>query len=476
MKRVFYTLFFFILFFIPFTGCTSELFAQTGNNAISLSYSKYSSVNPLKGFCPYYASSYSDSLIPFSLEWFYVPLKTLRDTGTSYDFSYIDTILTKISSRGHQAVFRVYIDYPGKGDEVPQFIKNQGIPLYTYTYQKTVNGIEQTLTGCYPDFSDDRMISILTDFIKQFGAKYDGDNRVAFITCGLVGHWGEWHISKNKDANGNQIGMPTAEQQALLFKTYAESFTHTKVMARYPNSPGLPDFSAIGFHDDSLTEDTINSLKTSDFCTRMATAGLTDRWKTGVIGGEFRPENQEPFIDGTKYKDYYQDYDDCMNAVHLTWLLFSKAFDKSLTSAQKTMLWNASNAMGYDLTVTSASALCTASPNAAGTLTASVTIENKGIAPFYYDWPVKLALLSGNTIIKEWTTDWKLTSVESGGSATFTGTYTLDGTAYSGTYTLAVQVQNPLETGIELHFSNTGYTTAGTGAQNEWLPVKKIQL
>jgi hypothetical protein len=56
-----------------------------------------------------------------------------------------------------------------------------------------------------------------------------------------------------------------------------------------------------------------------------------------------------------------------------------------------------------------------------------------------------------------------------------TGTYTLDGTAYSGTYMLAVQEQNPLKTGIELHFSNTGYT-AGTGAQNEWLPVAKIQL
>jgi hypothetical protein len=201
MKRVFFSLCCFILFFIPFTGCTSELFAQTGNNANLLSYSKYSSVNPLKGFCPYYASSYSGSPIPFSLEWFYVPLKTLRDKGTSYDFSYIDTILTQISSRGHQAVFRVYIDYPGKGDEVPQFIKDKGIPLYTYTYQKTVNGIEQTLTGCYPDFS------------------------------------------------------------------------------------------AIGFYDDSLTEDTINSSKSSYFCTRMATAGLTDRWKTGVIGGEFRAKD-----------------------------------------------------------------------------------------------------------------------------------------------------------------------------------------
>src|SRR5574344_1112469 len=180
-----------ILFFISFISCETAASPSTAPDTISLSYSKYSSANPLKGFCPYYASSYSDSLIPFSLEWFYVPLTPLRHTGSSYDFSYIDTILNKISSRGHQAVFRVYIDYPGKGDEVPQFIKDKGITIYTYTYQKTVNGEQQTVTGYYPDFSDDTMISILTDFITQFGKKYDEDNRIAFITCGLVGHWAE---------------------------------------------------------------------------------------------------------------------------------------------------------------------------------------------------------------------------------------------------------------------------------------------
>ena len=68
--------------------------------------------------------------------------------------------------------------------------------------------------GVSPDFSDERLINILSDFIKELARLYDGDERIAYITTGLLGHWGEWHFSACPEAE------PTDEQKAELANWY----------------------------------------------------------------------------------------------------------------------------------------------------------------------------------------------------------------------------------------------------------------
>jgi hypothetical protein len=72
--------------------------------------------NPLKGFMPY-MGSYD---FPYSLEYFYIGMaEIVRGHGT-YDWDEkLEPSLNEIAGRGHQAVFRVYLEYPRRPLQVP---------------------------------------------------------------------------------------------------------------------------------------------------------------------------------------------------------------------------------------------------------------------------------------------------------------------------------------------------------------------
>lgn len=93
--------------------------------------------NPLKGFMPFYKQGGAADSVPYSMEWFYVPLSALMSDSGEYTIREgLEPYLEEISARGNQAVFRVYLDYPGSGigeKAVPQFIWDMGIKKSTMT-------------------------------------------------------------------------------------------------------------------------------------------------------------------------------------------------------------------------------------------------------------------------------------------------------------------------------------------------------
>lgn len=93
--------------------------------------------NPLKGFMPFYSPDGADDSVPYSMEWFYIPLSALMSDSGEYTIREgLEPYLEEISARGNQAVFRVYLDYPGSsiGEKaVPQFIWDMGIKKSTMT-------------------------------------------------------------------------------------------------------------------------------------------------------------------------------------------------------------------------------------------------------------------------------------------------------------------------------------------------------
>lgn len=93
--------------------------------------------NPLKGFMPFYKQGGAADSVPYSMEWFYVPLSALMSDSGEYTIREgLEPYLEEISARGNQAVFRVYLDYPGSGigeKAVPQFIWDMGIKKSTTT-------------------------------------------------------------------------------------------------------------------------------------------------------------------------------------------------------------------------------------------------------------------------------------------------------------------------------------------------------
>ena len=387
--------------------------------------------NPLKGFLPF-KGSYSN---PHSMEWWYIPFTALMNGADSYTFNTgLEPILNEISGRGHQAAFRIFLDYPNEypNGATPQFIWNMGVAQHYYNNAAGV--------GIMPDWQDQRLIDVLDDFVTEFGSIYDGDSRIGFITTGLIGHWGEWHTWPEDSL------MSSGTQCNQIYAAYDAAFDSTKICTRNPDT-GNPVNYNIGFHDDSFTESTIGSTSWY-FMPRMVNVGATNKYHTEAIGGEFRPEGQMPFINGTPLSGY-QDYNSCVDQTHCSWLIMHQAFG-SLNSTQLNRVTTAEKKLGYELQVSAT----TAQIPATNSLNAYVNIQNNGVAPFYYNWSVKLALANtSNTIVQEYSTNWDIRNIQPGDNDQFNSTISLSSRS-AGTYKLVMKVNNPLSGGHLFKFAN----------------------
>jgi hypothetical protein len=118
--------------------------------------------------------------------------------------------------------------------------------------------------------------------------------------------------------------------------------------------------------------------------------------------------------------------------------------------------------MGYNLYIPQANFNATAS----GTLKVGVTMQNNGVAPFYYPWTTVIGLRDASgAIVKTWDTTWDLrqaqplkirafpdwgvgadpTYLDFGRPVNFSATLSTAGVP-AGSYSLVLKVRNPLET------------------------------
>src|SRR5436190_4094123 len=214
--------------------------AIAATNSYFLARSSPPTNNPLKGFTPY-AGSFSN--MPYSMEWGYLPLRALMNGPTNFDWSSLEKLLGQIAGRGHQTVFRIYLDYPAQPTGIPQYVLDAGLVTRSYTDYGN-NGLSVS-----PDYENPLLRQALMNFIAALGARYDGDPRIGFITVGLLGFWGEWHTSPH-DSWFASTGV-----QNQILTAYQAAFTKTKLLVRYPNSVTVA--YAIGFHDDSFAYSTL---------------------------------------------------------------------------------------------------------------------------------------------------------------------------------------------------------------------------
>jgi hypothetical protein len=244
--------------------------------------------NPLKGLVPY--ADYADekkSHFPHSLEFDYLSLAELMRGPSDFEWEPLENLLENISARGNQAVFRIWIEYPGKESGLPDYLREAGVKV---TEWKNPDD-EKT---CYsPDYDDERVVSALEAFIGALGKRYDGDPRIGFITAGLLGSWGEWHTYPREDL----FASPGTQRRVL--DAYEKAFNQSPILLRYPAGKDDGQWAAnahyeMGYHDDSFAWGTLDRGKENDwfFMPILKKAGdaALNKWRTQPIGGEVRPE------------------------------------------------------------------------------------------------------------------------------------------------------------------------------------------
>lgn len=440
------------------------LIVLCGTNAIraesvTLEYAPAPVDNPLKGLVPYAGDH--GRWFPHSMEFSYVPLSPLVVGRHEYDWRPLERVLDEIAGRGHQAIFRVYVEYPGKRDGIPQYLLDGGLKVHEWR----ADGINRT-----PDYADAALRECLRDFVAKLGEKYDGDPRIGFVTAGLLGRWGEWHTYPRTDLWADQ----TTQREVL--DAYEAAFDATPILLRYPagrdhGEQARNDDRAFGYHDDSFAWATLDTGKPGDewfFEVALNAAGplAVEKWRTQPIGGEIRPEAWGKVFDAERDDERIQDFATCVERTHVSWLMDTGLFQKGTWSRSRhDRAVELVRRMGYEFHVPTASWTLED-----GRLDVEVEVENRGVAPFYHAWAAEFALLDGDGRVVVSTRGENVLSGLLPGSKPRTWRERLDlSKTPAGGYQLAVRVPNPLEKGYPVRFANAtqdqhapGWLTLGT--------------
>lgn len=345
---------------------------------VELEYMAGPVANPLKGLVPY--ASDTNVNFPHSMEFNYVGLADLVKGYDKFDWQPLESLLNEISGRGHQAVFRIYLEYPGKTDLIPQFLIDDGLKVYKY-----VNTNTQPLPPAEietPDYKNENLRRALKNFISAFGTKYDGDPRVGFITAGLLGTWGEWHTYPRDELFASKA------VQAEVMDAYSAAFNVTPVLLRYPAGEETWGKASnanrqFGYHDDSFAWATLDTGRKEDnwfYLPALKEAGnvALEKWKTHPIGGEIRPEAWGKVFDADPGDENIQDFRKCVDQTHASWLMDTGMFAKEPDKQRKQRAEAEVRHMGYEFHVPAISVL-----SEKDSLKIKLTLENRGVAPFY---------------------------------------------------------------------------------------------
>lgn len=250
----------------------------------------------------------------------------------------------------------------------------------------------------HPSFQDR-----VRKLVAKLGEAWDNDPRVAYVEMGIVGQWSEHH-SPNISTYWKPHDFPEHIENVTwipgIEKTLGDAFTsafkNKKVMVRYAYE--FKDYE-FGYEWDSwgIAEEDVRGYG------EMMKMG--DRWKTQPYGGEiawnwgdfyekFYPYGLPAILNDESARDKIIRYIRELHANHLGYFSYARpSVDFSSPSLDKAA--DVQMALGYRFVLDQVSYSRRADP--AGKFNVSFSLHNDGSSPFYYDWPVEVALLDSET-------------------------------------------------------------------------------
>jgi hypothetical protein len=324
--------------------------------------------NPLKGWCPY--TDAGPIRLPYSMVFLYATWNELEPSEGHFEFEKWERKTWSVpEAKGKHVILRIFIDYPSRPSGLPGWLNGQ-VKLTRY---------ENHGGGSSPDYDNPRMLAAMERLVAALGKRYDQHPRVAFLQLGLLGFWGEWHTWP-RDA---LYAKPATERR--IIDAYRHAFPNKILMARYARDHAATQ-AWLGFHDDMFPEDTDNG-KDWSFLSGLRRSGRDQNWKQAVIGGEMVPHQARQWL-GSKFDDTLH----VTESAHFSWVgpycpalarIDSPQFRKAADSLVRRM--------GYQFRLTEIRH--SAEIPAGGILNVAIAGLNEGVAPFYYAWPVELALI-----------------------------------------------------------------------------------
>jgi hypothetical protein len=418
------------------------------------------------------------------LEFNYLGVAQVVTGAGAYDWQPVEAILADIASRGNQAVLRFYLQYPGRDDGIPTYLRDRGLTVHHYLNTNTAPFPPQPIWT--PDYEDPALREMLVAFIEALGERYDGDPRLAYLTAGLLGTWGEWHTYPREELWASHA------VQAEVLDAYAKHFRQTPVLLRYPAGPNHSQQvdnaeRPFGYHDDSLCWATLATGRAEDswfFIPALRAAGTAaeQKWQKHPIGGEIRPEVWGRIFDSHVDIPGAQSFAECAAALHMTWAMDTGLFREQAPPERVENARREVAKLGYQFYVSQVEypqqwpaaiggdpaglqGSVAARSNARGNALApvdfslSLTVHNQGLAPMYHHWPLEFTAVDGAGNRREsWrqTSDW--TGILPGQQRVYRVNLAVE-TLPPGRYTLTCRIVNPLPRGKPIVLANRDWGT-----------------
>lgn len=334
--------------------------------------SQITKVQPMTGIV-LWADSHNSSALKtqddyVQLEYAYVRPSDVVIGDNLYDWSMLDNLLTQVSGRGKQLILRWYYVYPGRETAVPDYIKDYS------DYHETTESSEGEPTG-FPDWSHPELQQAHLDFYTAFAARYDVDPRIAFLQVGF-GLWGEYHIYDPEVRLGENFPSKAFQKTFLQHLDDVFDELHWSISIDAGDSSNTPIANDAGLRalqfgnfDDSF----MHSAHAEYNADMWQVFGHTTRYAHSPHGGElsyYSDYDQENAlnVDGM----YGRTYEQLSREFNITYMIGNDQPEYQTPERIK----QAGMANGYKFHITAFKASATH---------AVVTVENRGIAPIYYD-------------------------------------------------------------------------------------------
>jgi len=413
---IFFLIFFFIFcIFLPISIYTKEIEHKHQLSGSSVNLTEIDDVlpNPFKGFAT--RVGFGNPTYETKLQYSRFTWKELEVEKGVIDWDYFEKDWGNIDSTGKKVAFRImcvlpqgtdyYVrlfDYGNKegtieerintflnnGDghfDIPGWLIDEGVRMIPYTIEGCKGGM-----ALAPDFSDPKFLKAHHDFIMALGARYDNDPRIAWIDIGTYGFWGEWHWLYRGNHEALEI---TEETKKAILEHYYGAFPNTPKVITFDDIFG---HRYVVKHGGGIRNDCLAGLFNGEDQNEVYLEYVGDlnktAWKTGIINGEFCG-NVGEFIKATttRFNETY----DFIQKTHWSIITFklcqSGGNIKSVSEEHRSNLDKLHKKLGYRFVLKEVSH--EKEIKKGDTLKITIELENKGVAPFYFEWPLVFYLI-----------------------------------------------------------------------------------
>ncbi len=455
--------------------------------------------NPYMGWVPN-AKEYGS--ITQDVTLVYVPIlwKDLQPKSAD-DFAW-DTIrktyhFSDWEKQGVKFVIRFYMDDPvssskeikSKHMDIPAWLDKEIGHAGTEYY---FNNGGTYWEGFSPDYNNKKLQSYHDKVIKKLYNQLKDDSNVAFIEIGSIGHWGEYHTWPHKSETGvdiyNKEGNTGIFPEDAVANKYLDSYTSrfstSMLNMRYPNSYARDKKMGLFndmFGDVASWEEDWGQKK------KLENTKMNDFWKYASSGGEFANGDSKKYLNKSNI-------DVCISQAkegHVSWLgPCTPAKIKKNDSTYQKYVDKLLAKMGYRFRIGKVEFNNTMKADSENEIV--MKWYNDGVAPFYYNWSVKIGLANSEGVVTYSTFDnvdirkWLPTSDAEGKNGyEIKGKLKVPAEVADGKYTLVTCISDPSthEPGVNLAIEgkidsskkydwyNVGSVTVSTKIAKEEKPV-----